>query len=130
MNTKTYSTRDNATAALRRLGVPKNWYGQYLTASKTGGVTVDFDKVNAQIAAGGFGGEPTTAKKVPKEKTAPVGAKPKRVTVASRVRELIAAGKDNKAIWAVLQSEFKLGDEKKHYPAWYRSQTKRLAAAK
>lgn len=128
MNTKTYSTRDNATAALRRLGVPKNWYGQYITAGKAG-LTVDFDKVQKQIDAGGFGGEPTVAKSAPKEKTAPAVVKPKRVTAASRVRELIKQGKDNKQIWAVIKAEFSLDDSKKHYPAWYRSQALRLAKA-
>lgn len=52
-----------------------------------------------------------------------------RVSVASTARALIAAGKTNEEVFAVLQKDFALPESKKHYPSWYRSEMKRNAAA-
>lgn len=64
-------------------------------------------------------GSATPAKKAktPAEPKAPKEAKR---TVSSVARELIVAGKTNDEVWEALVKEFKLGDEKKSYPAWYR----------
>ena len=68
-------------------------------------------------------------KEVFTEPKAKVPAKPfksagKR-SVSSTARELIIAGKTNEEVWKALQAEFKLGDDKKGYPAWYRADCKR-----
>jgi hypothetical protein len=39
--------------------------------------------------------------------------------------ELLLAGKTNAETWAALKERFKLGDDKKHYPSWYRSRLRR-----
>jgi hypothetical protein len=49
-------------------------------------------------------------------------------TVSAVCRAMIVDGKTNAEIWAVIKEEFKLGDNKKHYPAWYRSEAKRKEA--
>lgn len=53
-----------------------------------------------------------------------------RVTVASFMRELIAAGKDNDAVFEAAKKKFGIGEDKKHYPSWYRCQMRRDANAK
>jgi hypothetical protein len=49
----------------------------------------------------------------------------RKPSLAARARELILAGKDNDAVFVVLQREFGISEQKKHYPSWYRSQLKR-----
>lgn len=61
--------------------------------------------------------------------SAPRKEKESRVTVASRIRELIAAGKDNEAVWTIAKKEFRLPDSKKHYPSWYRCEMQRKKIA-
>lgn len=56
---------------------------------------------------------------------APKTEKEARRTVSSAAREHILAGHDNKKVFELLQSEFKLDDDKKSYPGWYRSEMKR-----
>ena len=48
-----------------------------------------------------------------------------RITRLSVVRNLIAEGKTNAEIWAVIQPQFRLRDDQRHYPAWYRRHLKR-----
>jgi len=67
--------------------------------------------------------KPTKAAKAAKGKSAnQAGRTP---TVASRCMDLIRDGLDNAAIWAIVSKEFKLADEKRHYPGWYRNHMKR-----
>ncbi len=47
------------------------------------------------------------------------------VTVASFMRDLISKGKTNEQVFAAAKKKFRIGDEKKHYPGWYRAQLKR-----
>lgn len=51
------------------------------------------------------------------------------ITVAARMRSLIADGHDNAAVFAICQKEFNLPDAKKSYPAWYRRQMNLAAGA-
>lgn len=53
------------------------------------------------------------------------GPKVKRPTVAGVARELILAGLSNHEVFVKLQEQFGIGDEKKHYPSWYRCDLKR-----
>jgi hypothetical protein len=55
------------------------------------------------------------------KKAAPPKATSSKVTVASRCRELILAGKDNEEILKIM----KFPAEKKHYPGWYRNEMRR-----
>ena len=63
--------------------------------------------------------EKTAEKKAAKKTSARKNGKP---TVANAIRELVRAGKDNDAIWAKIQPQFKLSDDKKWYPGWYRAE--------
>ena len=65
----------------------------------------------------------------PKKTKAPKAAKEKTVTLASFMRGLIEAGKNNDEVFAAAVKEFGIGDEKKHYPSWYRSEMKRKSNA-
>lgn len=64
--------------------------------------------------------------KAPVKKTK--AAKPateKKVTCASRAKELILQGKSNKEVFAILQPEFNLPDKHSWYPGWYRHDLRR-----
>lgn len=56
-------------------------------------------------------------------------AKELRVTVASFMRDLIKGGKSNEEVFAAAQKKFGIGEEKKHYPSWYRCEMRRSANA-
>lgn len=73
----------------------------------------------------------TTAKKAEPKK---VESKHEKASPAKRThahscaavaRALIWAGKSNDEVWAVISKQFKLGDNKRHYPSWYRCQIRR-----
>jgi hypothetical protein len=137
---KTFARRDSATALLKKLGVLRADYDQFIEAA-------DGQFIVKQAAAVAFVAAKTapkgrvvngaadphaqdadeldesaslaaakTAKKTAKAK-APTTAKR---TVTSAALELIRAGKTNVETFATLQTEFSLGDDKKTYPAWYR----------
>lgn len=63
-------------------------------------------------------------KAAPAPKAEPV-KKVKRVTVSSKARELILAGKTDKETFAILDRMFQIGEVKKHYPRWYRNELQR-----
>ena len=46
-------------------------------------------------------------------------------TIADTVRAMVRAGKSNAEIWATIQPQFELTEDKKYYPRWYRNQMKR-----
>lgn len=58
------------------------------------------------------------AKPVTVKKAAPVAGK--KPNLSARLREEINAGKSNDEVWAIIQPEFKLGNEKKGYVAGQR----------
>lgn len=49
-------------------------------------------------------------------------------TVASFMRRLITEGKSNEEVFKAASKKFGIGEEKKTYPSWYRSEMKRTAA--
>lgn len=71
------------------------------------------------------------AEKAAKEKPAQAAkekpAKEKAETVASFMRRLIVEGKTNEEVFTEAVAKFGIGEEKKHYPSWYRCQLKRTA---
>lgn len=50
-------------------------------------------------------------------------------TVAAFMRRLIGEGKSNEEVFTAAQKVYSIGEEKKHYPSWYRCEMKRKAAA-
>ena len=67
------------------------------------------------------------AKRATSKPARPVVTRPE--TVSGRCQDLINQGLTNDAVWAVVQPEFKLGLEKRGYPAWNRSMMARKAKA-
>lgn len=131
---RTFKTRDSATALMRKLGVQSKNYKLFLEQID-GQWVVDVSKIQ-----GGATEEPTPpapeltvtdakakkprAKKVKAEKPAKE-PKEKRVTVTQVAEQLILDGKTNDEVWAVIQPQFRLDDNKKNYPSWFRSRLKK-----
>lgn len=122
MTTKTYTARDSATSALRKLGLQARDYNLFIT--KVG------DKFECKLGAAAAHLEslknpkPVEAKPV---KTTKKTAEPKakKTGISATARELILSGKTNQEVWEVLKQQFNLDDSKKHYPTWYRCEMKR-----
>lgn len=123
MTTKTYTARDSATSALRKLGLQARDYNLFIT--KVG------DKFECKLGAAAAHLEslknpaPKAEAKPAKTATKKAEPKAKKVGISATARELILAGKTNQEVWAVLQTQFNLDDSKKHYPTWYRCEMKR-----
>ena len=135
MTTKTYTARDSATSALRKLGLQARDYNLFIT--KVG------DKFECKLGAAAAHLESLKNPK-PVEQAKPVKeavvkvtkagrraadpvveATPKKMGISATARELILSGKTNQEVWEVLKQQFSLGDSKKHYPTWYRCEMKR-----
>ncbi len=135
--TRDFSARRSATEALRKAGIVNTEYDKFITEVK-GRFVIDMSKVAAAIALKAHTGRKINgaamkdddapakapAKAVAAAK-APAAPKAAKRTVSSVARDLIRAGKTNDEVFAALQAEFKLGADKKSYPAWYRSDLKR-----
>ena len=65
-----------------------------------------------------------------KQQKAQPAVKVTRRTISLVARQLILEGYDNKAVFQYLTDEFKIGENKKHYPAWYRSEMRRKGLLK
>ena len=113
MTTKIYKRRDSATAALRKLGVKKQNYKDFIEPSD-GGFICHLQDAKASLA------KPAVKQKPKKQPT-----KTPRITISSRARELVLEGLTNEEVWIKLQPEFNLSDSKKWYPAWYRCEQRR-----
>lgn len=148
---KIYSRRDSATAVLRKAGIDKADYNKYIKVVD-GGFTIEDPRfppvkevqpakvhpnaaknakqiVNAMEAAvksGKKSSKKPPVKVVYEEVTQP--AKAYRVdpnNITNTIKSLILGGKTNAEIWGIIQPAFNMADDKRHYPAWYRSQMKR-----
>lgn len=125
MTIKTYARRDSAVSVMRKRGVPREEYGNYVAEQPDGTFGLDIDKLSDDY--------PTRFEKLVKknkgQKQAPKSEqKPepkKRQSVSARCCELILEGKDNKEVWEVIKKEFGLDDKKRGYPAWNRSKLRR-----
>ena len=142
MTTKTYTARDSATSALRKLGLQARDYNLFITKvgdkfecklgaaashleslknSKPVGtkatrikITESVDAKNARLANAGRRAADSV-----------VEVTPKKLGISATARELILSGKTNQEVWEALKQQFNLGDSKKHYPTWYRCEMKR-----
>lgn len=123
LTTKTYSSRDSATALLKKMGVAKIDYNKFIDKAN-GKYTVKVHLVTeAQAEMTSIESRIAAIKKVRSKK-------PAKRTVSGACRELILAGRSNDEVWAAVKAEFKLADGKKSYPSWYRSDLKRQGLLK
>lgn len=134
---KKCSTRDAATATLRKLGVAKADYDDFIV--KRDG-TFYVDTMGAEKhAAKSVDAKPksfvetTPAKKsVTKAKPAAkvkVAAESNVHTCSTVSRTLIRNGKTNQEVWDVISVEFGLDAKKRGYPAWYRASLRHAGEA-
>lgn len=116
MTTKTYSRRDSATSALRKMGIDKKHYNDFITKTDDG-FKCDLDAAKKSLSG------PTEKSKAQAKK----GGKKtsSRRTASSVIRGLIEDGLSNKEIWEKVKGEFNLDEAKRSYPAWYRSEMRR-----
>lgn len=131
MTTKTYTARDSATSALRKIGLQARDYNLFITKvgdkfeCKLGAATAHLESLKnpKPVAAA----EPKTkvAKAGRRAADPVVEAKPKKMGISATARELILSGKTNQEVWEALKQQFDLDDSKKHYPTWYRCEMKR-----
>jgi hypothetical protein len=141
IKSKIVKTRDTATAVLRRLGIKPPAYNTFIELLPDNTWEVKMQKIYDQ----GYGIVPTPlAKPAPAKVEKPKAAKPPkahkkvatkvvktktekpaRISCSSVARDLILAGKTNEEVWKVIKDQFKLSDDKRHYPTWYRCQLNR-----
>lgn len=126
MTTKTYTARDSATSALRKLGLQARDYNLFITKvgdkfeCKLGAAAAHLESLKNPKPA--VTEEPKAKAKAAKKTAEP---KSKKAGISATARELILAGKTNQEVWEVLKQQFNLDDSKKHYPTWYRCEMKR-----
>lgn len=130
MTTKTYTRRDSATSALRKIGLQARDYDLFITKKsdnefecRLGAAAAHLESLKnpapktimgSAIKAGRRAADPVVQDKPTKAKG-----------VSAVARELILAGRTNQEVWAVIKEAFNLDDSKKHYPTWYRCEMKR-----
>lgn len=141
---KEFTNRDSATAYLRKNEIQKDLYNNFITKINDKFV-VDTKAVDDFLSDSKPSNKSVTTK--PSKEVGDVlklvqdskslttdevvkKVKPEDTTVSSLSRELILAGKTNKEVWTIIKAKFKLEDNKKHYPAWYRSEMKRSGKLK
>lgn len=121
MTIRTYSTRDSATSALRKLGIQARYYNNFIT--KCG------NKFECDLgAASAYLESKTKDRSIVGSKSrraAKLAAPAKRESISATARALILDGKTNQEVWEVLSGRFRLDDSKRHYPTWYRCEMKR-----
>ena len=138
---KQVSSRDSATTALRKLGVAKIDYDDYIVR-RDGVFYVDVKGAEASVAkttaksnlfAGLAKATPVKAEatsvKAEKKAATPAAPKADRVTVSGTIRTMIKDGKSNQEIWDALGSQGSgvLKDSQRSYPSWYRCEIARNA---
>jgi hypothetical protein len=135
MTTKTYTARDSATSALRKLGLQARDYNLFITKvgdkfeCKLGAAAAHLDSLKnpkpVEAAKPAAAKEPKVAKAGCRDTDPVVEVKPKKLGISATARELILSGKTNQEVWEALKQQFNLDDSKKHYPTWYRCEMKR-----
>lgn len=124
---KTVKTRDSATTILRKIGVNNRDYGLFIKRLEDGRFEVD-DAAARKKTAGEVINYLVATKDVELKPAPATEAKPvkeKRHTISSLAEELLLAGKSNPEVWTAIKERFKPGDDKKHYPSWFRSRLRR-----
>lgn len=140
MTTKTYTARDSAASALRKLGLQARDYNLFITKvgdkfeCKLGAAAAHLESLKnpKPVAEAKTEDKPVAAKEPKVVKAGRRAVDPvvevkatKKTGISATARELILSGKTNQEVWEVLKQQFNLGDSKKHYPTWYRCEMKR-----
>ena len=139
MTTKTYTARDSATSALRKLGLQARDYNLFITKvgdkfeCKLGAAAAHLESLKnpapkaeakTEVKSAAVK-EPKVAKAGRRAADPVVEVKTKKLGISATARELILSGKTNQEVWEALKQQFNLDDSKKHYPTWYRCEMKR-----
>lgn len=127
--------RDSATALLRKIGVAPSDYNLFIDQLSNGTYVCHVDQARQHLAA--KAAEEAKAKAKARKPRAPKERKPKtpkepkapRASLSNEIRTMIVDGMTNDEIWAVLKEKYGFGDNKRHYPAWYRGEMRRKAKA-
>jgi hypothetical protein len=129
-NATKYTTRDSATSALRKLGVTKSDYDDFIVR-RDGIFYTDIEGAKAFMAKQAA---PAPVVAAPVVKPAPVAKAEKteapaakKVSTSSQVREMILAGHTNQVVWDALgpNGTGLLKENQKAYPSWYRCELRR-----
>lgn len=115
---KKFKTRDSATSALRKLGIASENYNLFIEKLPSGTISCDIGKAKASLVAPSKSESSSTTKSGDGKKT--------QRGVSAAIVKMILAGKSNEEIWNSVKVEFNLDDSKKYYPAWNRSNLRRL----
>jgi hypothetical protein len=131
IETMTVKTRDQATSILRKMGMKKENYNQFITkkivVSTQSDVEGDEFKFIVNVKAAEKFLRPPIQPLTVKDKKKAAKELVAKPTVASVCRALFST-KMNAEIWAIIQPQFNLSDDKKWYPGWYRAADIRRAA--
>jgi hypothetical protein len=130
---RTVKTRDAATSILRKLGVTSREYNLYIQKTDAGFVvqetlarkSVVKEVVVDLLTTKDVELKPAAPEAKPAVKPAAPPTKQPRLSISGTAEQLLLAGKSNAETWAELKAKFKLGDDKKHYPSWFRSRLRR-----
>ena len=117
-----YKTRDSATTVLRKMGIPACDYNAFIEVMSDGQFACHIARAEMHLESLK---NPKPAETKATKSPASTETKLKRTGISAMARELILAGKTNQEVWAILKETFSLGDNKKHYPGWYRCEMKR-----
>jgi hypothetical protein len=125
---RTVKTRDSATTILRKLGVNSRDYNLYIEKTDAGYVvqeTLARKAVVGEVVVDLLAKKDMVLTPAQAEVKPAVPAKPPKLSISGLAEQLLLAGKSNAETWAALKERFKLGDDKKHYPSWFRSRLRR-----
>ena len=129
MTAKIYTKRDSITAILRKKGVDKSKYNDFIKKVEGGFQLVEETKPQPKKPKT----EATDLVKslvdnAGKEKPEKKKAKKDVVSVSTFIREMILDNKTNAEIFKACQVAYgadRFNEEKSHYPAWYRCEMRR-----
>lgn len=142
---KTVKTRDGATTILRKLGLNSREYSLFMEKTADGfvvndvearkhvckEVVIDLVAHKDVILKPALPDDPLGMSAALRniqesgKKLEVVAPKVPKQSISGLAEELLLAGKSNAETWAALKERFKLGDDKKHYPSWFRSRLRR-----
>lgn len=120
--------RDSATNILKKLGVDKANYNDFIVKTEKGffvrvqDAAISVGKAEPRVT-------PFSAPVKPTKKLAKTAKPKKRESVSGFMQQMIRDGSTDAEVWEASQKKFGLDDSKKHYPRWYRNYIKRQAAA-
>ena len=142
---KLYARRDTVVAILRKMGVNKADYNNFISTPTSGtesGFYVDVVAAEASLKPVKKTQDKPKAKTQdkPKAKAKPVVSDEHEEPAETRstsgksiskiIQGMILSGMSNQQIWDVMKQQYGLDDSKKYYPAWNRSEMRRSGKLK